>query len=237
MRTGTIAALALATAASAAMTLTSCTTTVPGTATPAGATPDTAGSSTAVTTPTPGSAAPSGSDRPDAPITLGDLDQRVDAASVGAPYDPCSIGWAAFPAEVRPTKTDAKPSLRPPRDNDAFAIACRYDNGDTVEATVDEQGNPSSNTGRDFLALIVWARPGQVSANPADHTGSSATTYGGKQGVLKPGKDRKGNAMCTAIIQLANGVGGVSLTNGRFPDIDTCSIAHTVADKIAATAP
>ncbi|GAB2992282.1 hypothetical protein [Saccharothrix stipae] len=234
MRTGTIAALVIA---AAAMTLTACTTTVPGTATSAGTTSSTAGSSTAPTTPTPGSATASGSDQPDAPITLGDLDQRVDAASVGAPYDPCSIGWSAFPAEVRPTKADAKPSLRPPRDGDAFAIACRYDNGDTVEVTVDEQGNASSNTGRDFFALIVWARPDQVSTNPADHTNSSATTYGGKQGLLKPGQDRRGNAMCTAIIRLANGAGGVSITNGKFTQIDTCSIARTVADKIAAVAP
>ncbi|MDU0292998.1 DUF3558 family protein [Saccharothrix longispora] len=235
MRSNTFTKLTLA--AIAAATLTACTSTIPGTATPASSTAGPGGSSTAATTPTPGSAAPSESDRPDTPIVLGDLDQRVDAASVGAPYDPCAIGWQAFPAQVRPTKADTKPVLRPPRNDDPFAVACRYDNSDTVEVTVDEHGNASSETGKDFLALIVWARPGQVSANPADHTGSSATTYGGKQGVLKPGRDSKDNALCTAIIQLADGVGGVSLTNGRFPDIDTCVIARTVADTIAVATP
>lgn len=169
----------------------------------------------------PGSSTPSGQNRNRAPITLGDLDQRVDAASVGAPYDPCAIGWTAFPAEVRPSDPDAIPVLRPPRDNDDFAVGCRYDNGDTAEATVDEWGNSTVNTGRDFLALIVWAKPGQVSTNPADHSGSSATSFSSKQGLLKRSQDSKGNPLCTAIIQLVNGVGGVSLINGRFPQIDT----------------
>ncbi|GAA2678730.1 MULTISPECIES: DUF3558 domain-containing protein [Actinosynnema] len=221
---------------SAAVTLAACTSTIPGTATPQNDTPR-SGHSSVTTTAPPGSSVPSEQNRPENALALGDLDQRVDAASVGAPYDPCAIGWGAFPAEIRPSKADAKPTLRPPRDTDNFAIACRYDNGDTVEVNVDEHGNASSNTGRDFIALIVWARPGQASANPADHTGATATSFSSKPGLLKPGQDSKGNAMCTAIVQLTNGAGGVSLTNGRFAQVDTCSIARTVADKIAATAP
>lgn len=233
MRLNHVTTLALGLATMTA--LSACTTSITGTATPESRGAGTSHTSTAATN--PGSSTPSDQDRNRAPITLGDLDQRVDAASVGAPYDPCAIGWSTFPAEVRPSDPDAKPVLRPPRDNDGFTVACRYDNGDTVEATVDEQGNSTVNTGRDFLALIVWAKPGQVSTNPADHSGSFATSFSGKQGLLKPGRDSKGNPLCTAIIQLANGVGGVSLTNGRFPQIDTCTITRTVADKIATTAP
>lgn len=218
--------------------LTACTTTVSGNPIPqTGHSSGTAASS--ATSAAPGAASPSqnGQGGNHRAITLGDLDHRVDATSVGAPFDPCAVGWAAFPAEVRPSKSDAKPMLRPPRGDDNFTVACRYDNGDTVDVKVDENGNASSTTGKDFLALVVWGKPGQLAATPADMPGSTPSTFGGKQGLLKPGKDSKGNVMCVAVVHLANGGGGVSVTNGRFPAVDTCTIAKSVADAIAAATP
>ncbi|WP_309111981.1 DUF3558 family protein [Saccharothrix sp.] len=225
-------------AAATTATLAACTTTVTGT--PTAQSPTATGSSPQSTST---SASSSGtSQAPNrtgnaAAITLGDLDKRVDATSVGAPFDPCTVGWQAFPAEVRPTKPDAKPVLRPPRDDDAFTTACRYDNGDTVTIEYDANGKPTTTTGKDFVVLVAWAKPGQNSADPNGLPGASAATFAGKPGLLKPGTDSKGNPMCTAIVQLANGVGGVSLTNGRFAHIDSCTIAKTVADKIASTTP
>ncbi|MEU7527303.1 DUF3558 family protein [Saccharothrix sp. NPDC042600] len=215
-------------------TLAACTSTVTGTPTPQKATHSSNTQTPATTAPSSGTSQTPGSGRS---ITLGDLDKRVDAAAVGAPFDPCAVGWQAFPEAVRPTKPEAKPVLRPPRDNDPFATSCRYDNGDTVTVEYDANGKPTTNTGKDFIVIVAWAKPEQNSADPNDFTGSKPATYAGKPGLLKPGTDSKGNAMCTAIVQLANGVAGVSLTNGRFTHIDSCTIATTVANHIASTTP
>lgn len=235
----TIARRLLLTVATTA-TLAACTSTVTGTPTPQSLMA-TRNSPSAQTPSAPssssGTSQPPGQTGVGSPITLGDLDKRVDAKSVGAPFDPCSIGWSAFPAEVRPTKPDAKPVLRPPRANDAFATACRFDNGDPVTVEYDANGKPTTSTGKDFVVIVAWATADQNSVKPDEHPGSNTATFAGKPGLLKPGKDSKGNPMCTALIQLANGIGGVSLTNGRFAHIDSCAIAKTVADTIAANTP
>ncbi len=167
-------------------------------------------------------------------IELGDLDPKVDAKSVGAPFDPCALGWGAFPAEVRPA-TDKKPKLRVPAKDDVFAVGCRYDNGGQDVVTNQQGGTPQ--LGKNFIALVVWARPGQMPTTQADHKGSQPANFGPKPGLIKAGTNNASKEpSCTAIFVLQHGAVGVSITNGRFP-MDTCAIATAVATSIAEKTP
>jgi hypothetical protein len=169
-----------------------------------------------------------------ATIQLGDLDKLVNAQTVGAPVDPCALGWAAFPAEVRP-QPEKKPKLKVPAEDDVFATGCRYDNGDTTTVNTEKGGTPQ--LGRNFITLIVWGEDGKMSAAVADHKGSQPATFGTKQGLIKAGQNNASKEpSCTAILKLAKGAIGVSITNGRFPG-DTCAIATHVANHIAQTTP
>ncbi|MFD0207493.1 MULTISPECIES: hypothetical protein [Saccharothrix] len=219
--TRTAAVLAALTAATASLTGIATASTAPSSSSPPG---------TAATSGTK----PTGGDNGTARIVLGDLDPRVDAASVAAPFDPCKVGWDAFPAEVRPQPA-ITPRLRAPKDGDIFATACRYDNSATAELKPGEK----AGLGATFLTMIAWARPTDgMSANPADHPNARAETFNGKAGLLKPGTNRSTNEpQCTAIVSLADGVAGISITNGRFSTIDTCQIAKTVGDAVAAATP
>lgn len=167
-------------------------------------------------------------------ITLGDLDPRVDAKTVGAPFDPCQLGWQAFPAEVRPAK-DTKPRLRAPSADDVFKTGCRYDNGETVQTNKDPAGKPTQ--GKNFIALVVWAAPGQMKTAQSEQAGSQPHTFGSKPGLIKAGTNKSSNEpACTGIIPLANGTAAISITNGRFAG-DTCAIVKAVGEVIAGKTP
>ncbi|MEU3648754.1 hypothetical protein AB0E59_35640 [Lentzea sp. NPDC034063] len=166
-------------------------------------------------------------------ITLGDLDPRVDAKTVGAPYDPCALGWQAFPAEVRPDK-DIKPRLRAPGANDVFRTGCRYDNGAVSDLTASPEKRGQL---KNFFALVVWAKPGEMKTAQADQPGSQLHTFGGKTGLIISGTNKSSNEpLCTGIIPLANGTAAIAITNGRF-GIDTCSIVKHVGEVIAGKTP
>ncbi|MFT7835728.1 hypothetical protein Q5530_06230 [Saccharothrix sp. BKS2] len=167
-------------------------------------------------------------------IVLGDLDPKVDAAAVGAPFDPCRLGWEAFPAPVRPAKPSA-PRLRPPGDNDIYSTACRYDHS---EPAVLKPGGQAA-VGARFITVVAWAKADDgMSANPAEHPNAHPAQFGDKPGLVKPGTNASsGDPTCTAILALADGVAGITVTNGRFPSVDTCTIARTVGDAVAAVAP
>ncbi|CAL9677615.1 hypothetical protein SUDANB95_07941 (plasmid) [Actinosynnema sp. ALI-1.44] len=193
------------------------------------------------------SAGPSGSSAPsetvqaqgqqDAAIKLGDLDTPVDAKSVGAPFDPCALGWSAFPAPVRPQE-DKKPRLRAPGEKDSFATACRYDNGEKIEVTVDQNGQGSSKVGKNFITTVYWAQPGKMSLADANREGAADVTFGGKPGLSKAYTNSvSGEPACATLVTLANGTAGVNVTNGRFTAVDTCEIAKSVTEAIAAKAP
>lgn len=168
-------------------------------------------------------------------IVLGDLDPRVDAASVGAPFDPCKIAWDVFPAQVRPDKP-VKPRLRAPKSGDIFSTACKFENSGAAELKPGEQ----AGLGKTFMTLIAWAKPSDgMSANPAEHPNATAAQFKGKPGLLKPTTNKaSGEAQCTAIVDLGGGrgVAGVSITNGRFAAVDTCTIAQAVGDAVATAA-
>ncbi|WP_143023060.1 hypothetical protein [Lentzea jiangxiensis] len=166
---------------------------------------------------------------------LGDLDPKVDAQSVGAAFDPCSVGWDAMPPQVR-SATNAKPKLRAPDKDDVFAVGCRYDNGDATVVTTEQGGTPKQ--GRNFIVLIVWAKPGQMKTAQSDHQGAQPAQFGSKAGLLKAGMNRASQeASCTAIMPLANGTAAISITNGRFPQVDTCVVAKSIGTAIAEKTP
>lgn len=168
-------------------------------------------------------------------IELGDLDPRVDAKSVNAAFDPCTVGWEAMPPEVRSAE-NTKPKLRAPDKEDAFSTACRYDNGDKTVVTTEQGAAPKQ--GRNFIVLIAWAKPGLMSTTQSDHKDSQPTQFGPKTGLLKASTNKASQeAACTALLPLANGSAGVSITNGRFPQVDTCMIAKTIATAIAEKTP
>ncbi|GAA1308782.1 hypothetical protein [Saccharothrix xinjiangensis] len=188
----------------------------------------------AVGEPSSGALAPGTASNDGARIVLGDLDPVVDAAAVGAPFDPCRLGWQAFPEQVRPD-TPKSPRLRPPKDSDIFSTACRYDNSGAAVFKPGEQ----ATAGAAFITVVAWAAVDDgMSANPADHSNAAPARFGGKEGLLKSGANAgNGAPMCTAILSLANGVAGITVTNARFPAVDTCTIAQTVGNAVAATAP
>ncbi|TWP46061.1 hypothetical protein FKR81_37475 [Lentzea tibetensis] len=164
-------------------------------------------------------------------IVLGDLDPKIDAKSVGAPFDPCELGWSAFPAEVRPEK-DTKPRLRAPKEGDPFSTACRYDNGAKASAQISPNAGQAT-VGKNFIVLIVWAKPGLMKTAQAEQPGSTPQQFGNKAGLIKPGTNKTSKEpTCTGIIPLSNGVAGINITNGRFPT-DTCAIVKTLGEAIA----
>ncbi|GLZ28183.1 hypothetical protein Lesp02_03730 [Lentzea sp. NBRC 105346] len=221
---------ACVTAAAAGAILAGCTTTVTGTPTAQPASSDaSAPQNTAPDSP--------GQQNDQAAVKLGDLNIPADAKSVGAPFDPCQVGWPAFPEAVRP-RQEKKPKLRDSGGDIPFDTACRYDNSDDVKGTVDPKtGQATVKSGKDLIALIIWSKPGGIPGNPAEVKGAVAATFAGKAGWTKTGATSKGSPICTTAVQLANGVGGVSVTNSRFPQTDTCEIAKAVTDKIAAATP
>ena len=58
-------------------------------------------------------------------LRLGALDAGPSAADAGAPFDPCTtVGWADFPAAVRPPGVDPRPFPSPA--GTAFPVGCDY---------------------------------------------------------------------------------------------------------------
>ena len=52
--------------------------------------------------------------------------------------------------------------------------------------------------------------------------------------VLRPPDDAgTGSKLCLAAVKVGNGAGGVSVANGRFKDVDPCTVAETLAAVIA----
>lgn len=165
----------------------------------------------------------------DGGVRLGDQNQPADADASGAPFDPCTVGWRAFPEPVRP-QPETTPTRLAPQPQDPFTTSCRYDN--SVNLT--EAG------GDHFITRVFWAQPGAMPVDPSspENKGTEPATFSGKQGLVRSGTNKTSQEpTCGVLVALANGTAGVLVTNGRFPAVDTCTIARTVADTIAASTP
>ena len=145
-------------------------------------------------------------------------------------FDPCQVGWGAFPAAVRPADSNAKPTKVTPKGEEPYDVACQYDNSGP------DARDPQ---GKHFLVTIFLAGPGRMSTDPAAkaNQGATATTFGGKAGVLRKGTNRtSGEPSCGALVSLpGDTVAGVLATNGEFPDVDPCTVARSLAETIAST--
>jgi hypothetical protein len=146
-------------------------------------------------------------------------------------FDPCEVGWSAFPATVRPADSNAKPVKVTAKGSEPYEAACQYDNSGP------DARDPQ---GKHFLVTIFRAAPGRMSTDPAAEANKDAkpgpTTFGGRAGILREGKNRtSGEPNCGALVPLpGGGVGGVLATNGEFPDVDPCAVARSLAETIAA---
>jgi hypothetical protein len=174
-----------------------------------------------------------------APATSAPAGDTPSAADVLAPFDPCStVGWADFPASVRPTDISNQPTLMTVGPPDAFRTGCRYNNSEAVRITVcrpppcqDEAS--TRDVGDLFLANVVW---GEMSLDPARFpSGTSEVSIAGRKGLVTRRRNTangKNDPQCIVTFQLARGVAGVAVTDGRF-GTSPCAVARTLADTIA----
>ncbi|SDN30076.1 Protein of unknown function [Allokutzneria albata] len=132
-----------------------------------------------------------------------------------APYDPCKIvTWADFPLEVR-TVENVVPRHRPPNPqapDEVYADGCAFDN----------MGE------KPFMALVIWGSITKIRVDPKGPE-DKPVVYGNRRGVrsVYPG------GQCVTRFTLDYGqVGGVSLVNERFPEVDPCTIVDVLAEKI-----
>ncbi|UVS80576.1 hypothetical protein [Actinokineospora sp. UTMC 2448] len=158
--------------------------------------------------------------RAEGSVQLGDLNNPKTAAEVGAPFDPCALTWADFPAAVRPV--DGKPhspiaqTLLP---NSPFSVNCLYDNS-TDQRSV-------------FAVSVVWSRS-KLDADPGKHRGSTARSWNNRRGLIKPFTDRKHGKACLGLVTLSTGVAGASVRNSRFRDTHPCTVVDALLNAITA---
>lgn len=159
-------------------------------------------------------------------IRLGDLNKPKTPAEVGAPYDVCSLAWTDVPVEVRPT--DGKPhqpTLDAPKKDDPFLVRCRYDNSGEIAINGGGAGY--------FILGVGWGD--QIETDPAKISGSTAKSWNGKAGLIQrlPDKPQKGKS-CIGSVKLSKGAAMVDVTNGRFPNIDPCTVVDAALAVVAA---
>ncbi len=179
--------------------------------------------STRSATPSAGSKKTTPKGKPEA-VRLGDLNPPPDAATVGAPYDPCTVlGWDDFPTEVRPQAP--RPRQPSPRAPSTFDIACAWIASGRITLSADGSSSGASGT---FNTWVVWGK--DMNAHPPN---STPTQFGPAQGSLVPDHTSEGTPMCTGFAALAaGGVAGVSTVNGTAPHVDTCGLVTDLLTRI-----
>ncbi|AXX31523.1 hypothetical protein KCV87_34965 [Actinosynnema pretiosum subsp. pretiosum] len=148
-----------------------------------------------------------------APVVLGAHPVPPDAAAVGAPFDPCALGWAAFPEQVRHPR-DVVPTLRLP--DEGFATSCVYTNH-----------NEGEGSGL-FTAEVFWAAPDGFALSRTAPDRTTKVQVAGREAHRVAMNPREGTA-CAVLVRLERGVAGVQVRQGRF-DVDVCQVATTVAE-------
>jgi hypothetical protein len=150
-------------------------------------------------------------------LRLGDLDPPATAASVGAPFDPCTVvgGWQAYPADLQPaTPRDPVPATVGP--DDPFKVGCKFN-------------------AVPMFSLLAWGMPtGGFSADPAARRGAVARQYGGKPGVESVStNETSGDPTCYSAVQLSQGIAAIVTT---LPG-DSCRVNRAVLEQIARKVP
>lgn len=148
-------------------------------------------------------------------LTLGSLEGFPTAEDVGAPFDPCStVGWSAFPAEVRPPGIDPRPFPSPVDSGTLYRVGCDY----------------SSDA---LTSVLSWGpAAGTYSTDPAARPGV-ATQYGGRPGLEHRAVPAAGQApLCLSTMQVGNGIAGI-VTLARETTADLCAVNRAVLDTLA----
>jgi hypothetical protein len=150
-------------------------------------------------------------------LALGSLEGFPVADDVGAPFDPCAtVGWSAFPAEVRPPGVDPRPFPSPVDTATAYRVGCDY----TSDA---------------LASVLSWGPAGGgYSVDPAVRPGV-ATQFGGRPGL----EDRaaQGEApLCLSTMQLSNGLAAV-ITLARDTRADLCAVNRAVLEALSPLVP
>lgn len=151
-------------------------------------------------------------------IRLGDLNKPATAKEVGAPYDVCSLAWTDLPVEVRPMDGKPhKPTLDAPKQDDPFLVRCRYDNSGKI--AINSESGPSGY----FILGVGWGD--KIETDPAKISGSTAKSWNGRAGLIQrlPDKPEKGKS-CIGSVKLSKGAVMVDVTNGRFANVDPCTV-------------
>lgn len=170
--------------------------------------------------------------RAEGSIRLGDLNKPKTAQEVGAPFDPCAVTWADFPAPVRPTDGQPHaPRLSQPGPDDPFKVNCIHDHSGKIEISMDGSGSPG--TSARFFAKVIWGDQLDVGKIP----NTTPKTWGGKAGVTKPLADSPQGKSCLGAMSLGTGVAIVDVLNGRFPSVDPCAVVDSLLTAIAAKTP
>ncbi|PTM57533.1 hypothetical protein [Desmospora activa] len=149
-----------------------------------------------------------------------------------APFDPCTVvSWDDFPQAVKEEdRTD--PKLQPPNPGDPFDVRCKFSTLVGIDMNPDGSGNPENNT--TFFTIVVWGKKDKISANTADHPGSTSKVFGSLQGLEKRSKNDRGIPMCTSIMSLPDGsAAGVVTTNNQYPSVDGCEVNQNLLEVIA----
>lgn len=152
-------------------------------------------------------------------LALGSLEGFPTADDVGAPFDPCStIGWSAYPAEVRPPGLDPRPFPSPIEADTLYRVGCDY--------------------ASDALASIVSWGPanGAYSIDPAARPGVPAQ-FGGRPGLEHRAAPGAGEApLCLSTMQIGNGLASV-ITLARDTEADLCAVNRGVLETLAPLVP
>ncbi len=150
-------------------------------------------------------------------LALGSLEGFPVAADVGAPFDPCAtVGWSAFPADLRPAGIDPRPFPAPVDAGTLYRVGCDY--------------------ASDAIASVLsWGPPtGGYSIDPAVRPGS-ATQFGGRPGLEH--RSLQGQApLCLSTMALGNGLASI-VTLARDTRADLCAANRTVLETLAPLVP
>lgn len=152
-------------------------------------------------------------------LTLGSLEGFPTADDVGAPFDPCAtVGWSAFPAEVRPPGVDPRPFPSPVDSGTLYRVGCDY----------------SSDA---LAAVLSWGpAAGTYSTDPAARPGV-ATVFAGRPGLEHRAVPGAGEApLCLSTMQVGNGIAGV-VTLARETTADLCAVNRAVLETLAPLVP
>ena len=164
-------------------------------------------------------------------IRLGTLTPSPSADEVEAPFDPCTVvSWTDLPEQLRPRAAKPpRPSPRAPQANSTFDIACVLEINTSTTIKVGSPSSPSGGPSGQLSAWIVWGRDLPVVLH-----GATPTTIGGAQGSVLKVNTNAGDPMCTGTAQLRSGVVGISIANGRAPELDTCDLVTDLLTRITA---